>query len=106
MPEALAAIDSLDLPGVGVACYNDDVATTLLSAATLRGWAVPQDVGLVGMDNTPLSAVSVPPLTTVGYDLKAVAYNLITAALSGIGEQVTDRELADAHFALTERSSS
>jgi len=106
MPDALAAIDSLDLPGVGIACYNDDVATTLLSAATLRGWAVPRDLGLVGMDHTPLSAVTIPPLTTVGYDLSAVAYNLITTALSGIGETVSDRELADAHFSLTERGSS
>jgi len=106
MDDALAAIDSVDLPGVGIACYNDDVATTLLSAATLRGWAVPQDLGLVGMDHTPLSAVTIPPLTTVGYDLSAVAYNLITTALSGIGETVSDRELADAHFALTERGSS
>jgi len=69
--------------------------------ATLRGWRVPEDVGLVGMHNTPLSAVTVLPLTTVGYDRSAVAYSLITAALSGIGEAVSDRELADAHFALT-----
>lgn len=101
--EALAAIDSLELPGIGIACYNDDVATALLSAASHRGWAIPQDIGLVGMDQTPLSAVTIPPLTTIGYDLSAVAYNLITAALSGIGETVTDREPADAHFALVER---
>ena len=53
-------------------------------------------VGLVGMHNTPLSAVTVLPLKTVGYDRSAVAYSLITAALIGIGEAVSDRELADA----------
>jgi DNA-binding LacI/PurR family transcriptional regulator len=101
--DALAALDSLELPGVGVACYNDDVATALLAAAASRGWAVPRDLGLVGMDATPLSGVTIPPLTTIGYDLGAVAYNLITAALSGIGESVSDRDHADAHFALVQR---
>ena len=98
--DALAAIDSLDLPGVGVVCYNDDVAITLLSAATTRGLAVPQDIGIVGMDHTPLSAVTTPPLTTVGYDLRASAYNLITTALHGIGESVEDRDLMDINFTL------
>lgn len=103
--DALAALDSLALPGVGVVCYNDDVATALLSAATQRGWKVPKDIGLIGMDHTPLSAVTLPPLTTVGYDLRAAAYNLITAALEGIGEPVEDRELEDVKFSLIPRGS-
>ncbi|KQW05582.1 hypothetical protein ASC66_11390 [Leifsonia sp. Root4] len=100
---ALIAVDSLDLPGMGIACYNDDVATALLSAANARGWSVPEELGVIGMDHTPLSAVTIPPLTTIGYDQKAAAYNLITAALSGIGEPVTDRKLADVNFALVSR---
>ncbi|MGI9824929.1 LacI family DNA-binding transcriptional regulator [Agromyces sp. Marseille-Q5079] len=101
--DALEAIDSLELPGAGIVCYNDDVATALLSAATIRGWAVPADVGFVGMDHTPLSAVTIPPLSTVGYDQRAAAYNLITAALQGLGESTDDRELMDVKFALVPR---
>ena len=98
--DARAAVDSLDLPGVGVVCYNDDVAITLMSAAATRGWAMPTDIGILGMDHTPLSAVTNPPLTTVGYDLRASAYNLITTTLRGIGEPVEDRDLLDINFSL------
>lgn len=101
--DALTAIDSLALPGVGIVCYNDDVATVLLSAATIRGWRVPADVGFIGMDHTPLSAATIPPLSTVGYDQRAAAYNLITAALRGLGEPTDDRELQDVKFALVPR---
>jgi DNA-binding LacI/PurR family transcriptional regulator len=101
--DALKAIDSLELPGAGIVCYNDDVATALLSAATIRGWAVPTDVGFIGMDHTPLSAVTIPPLSTVGYDQRAAAYNLITAALRGLGESVDDRERMDVKFTLIPR---
>ena len=99
---AVAALDQLDSPGFGLACYNDDIATALLSAATLRGWSVPEDLGLIGMDHTPLSGVTLPRLTTIGYDLEAAAYNLITAALIGLGEAAADRQHADVHFALVE----
>ncbi|NQX35709.1 LacI family DNA-binding transcriptional regulator [Herbiconiux sp. VKM Ac-2851] len=83
--EAGAALDLLK-PGVGVACYNDDIAITLLNAANRRGWSVPADIGLVGMDNTPLSQVTNPRLTTIGYDLAAVAQLSVAAALAALGE--------------------
>ena len=104
--DAAAALDTFASPGAGVACYNDDVATALLSAATMRGWHVPRDLGLIGMDHTPLSGVTLPPLTTIGYDLEAAAYHLITAALKGLGEPTDDRYHADVHFALIEGATS
>lgn len=98
--DAMTALDSLDLAGIGMVCYNDDVATALLSAATIRGLRVPGDFGIVGMDRTPLSALTIPPLTTIGYDLGAAAHNLITAALVGLGEPVDDRLHADVNFVI------
>jgi LacI family transcriptional regulator len=46
-------------------CANDMLALGALSALRAAGLAVPDDVALVGMDNTNLSAVTSPPLTTV-----------------------------------------
>ncbi|MGO4592574.1 LacI family DNA-binding transcriptional regulator [Leifsonia sp. 2TAF2] len=84
--DAASALDQLEV-GYGVACYNDDVAITLLTAARKRSWRVPEDLGLIGMDNTPLSQVTDPPLTTVGYDLAAVAQMSMATALSALGEE-------------------
>ena len=86
LDDATAALGTLE-PGYGIACYNDDIAITLLTAATQRGWQVPDDIGLIGMDHTPLSQVTNPRLTTVGYDLAAVAQNTMAAALGGIGRE-------------------
>jgi len=46
-------------------CANDLLALGALSALRVAGLDVPRDVALVGMDNTNLSLVTTPPLTTV-----------------------------------------
>jgi LacI family transcriptional regulator len=48
-----------------VLCANDLLAVGALSALREAGLRVPDDVALVGMDNTSLSEVTWPPLTTV-----------------------------------------
>ncbi len=85
LQQATVALEAVE-PGYGIACYNDDIAITLLTAIGQRGWRVPDDVGLIGMDNTPLSQVTNPRLTTVGYDLAAVAQASVAAALTALGE--------------------
>jgi len=79
---ALATIE----PGTGIACYNDDVAIAMMTAVERRGWRIPADIGLIGMDNTPLAQVMNPPLTTVGYDLAAAARLAANAALLALGQ--------------------
>ncbi|MBP2328925.1 DNA-binding LacI/PurR family transcriptional regulator [Kibdelosporangium banguiense] len=54
---------------VGVACYNDDVATAVLAACRKMGLRVPEDVSIVGVDHTPLGQLLDPPLTTVAVDV-------------------------------------
>lgn len=82
LEHALQTIDLLGTPPVGVVCYNDDVATALLSAATVRGLRVPADLGIVGMDHTPLGQLTLPRLTTVAYDSAAPTQNFIAAVLA------------------------
>lgn len=83
--QARQALESVG-PGYGIVCYNDNVAITLLVAISRKGWKVPSDVGLIGMDHTPLSRVTEPQLTTVGYDLQAVAHAIAAAALGDLGQ--------------------
>jgi LacI family transcriptional regulator len=60
-------------------CANDLIALGVLSALRAAGLDVPRDVALVGMDNTNLSLVTSPPLTTV--DLGAAERARIAAEL-------------------------
>jgi LacI family transcriptional regulator len=48
-----------------ILCTNDLLAFGALAALHEAGLDVPGDVALVGMDNTPLSEIMWPPLTTV-----------------------------------------
>jgi DNA-binding LacI/PurR family transcriptional regulator len=54
---------------VGIACYNDDVATAILAGATRLGYKVPQDVAVIGVDVTPLGQMLNPPLTSIDIDV-------------------------------------
>ena len=82
MESARHALRSLTGPGFGVACYNDDVATALLAAAHEQHWQAPQDIGLIGLDHTPLSQLTSPPLTTIEYDLRQVTQGTTDWALA------------------------
>ncbi len=59
---------------------NDQMALSVLQAANLRGFNVPQDLGVVGFDNMPESAHYSPSLTTVQQD----QYNVARVAVEEI----------------------
>lgn len=56
-----------------IMCANDDVAAGALFAAHERGIAIPNDLSIMGFDDTPLSSVVWPPLTTVRQPLQEMA---------------------------------
>lgn len=87
--EATAYLRELDRP-TAVACYNDDVALALLSAAQHLGIAVPATLALVGVDDTALGRAAFPRLTTIGYDADAIARMLTSRVLSTVGEDVPE----------------
>ncbi len=49
---------------------NDQMALGVLRALHERGRRVPEDVAVVGFDDTPEAACFVPPLTTVRQDFR------------------------------------
>ncbi|OAB42386.1 LacI family DNA-binding transcriptional regulator [Paenibacillus glacialis] len=64
----------------GVIASNDIVATAILQEAHRLGKAVPQDVQIIGYDDTPLSSLLSPSLSTIrqpAYDMGREAAGLL-----------------------------
>lgn len=56
-----------------VVCCTDTLAMGALSALWSDGYRVPDDLSVVGYDDIPEAAFTVPPLTTVHFDREVVA---------------------------------
>ncbi len=87
--------DLLDLPNPPTAVFagSDDIGVGVLEAARARGLRIPEDLSVVGFDDTQLARFASPPLTTVRqplHDMGRVA--LRTALELAAGEQV------DSHY--------
>ena len=66
-------------------CSNDDMAVGALFAAHKIGVSVPDDLSITGFDDTPVSALIWPPLTTVHQPIKEMA----SRAIGLMTEQLT-----------------
>lgn len=73
-------------------CANDDMAVGALFTANRLGLSVPGDLSLAGFDDTPLSEIIWPPLTTVHQPLKVMgcrAVERIVADLKAMRQGVS-----------------
>jgi LacI family transcriptional regulator len=63
----IAAQRLLDLPRrpTAIFAFNDDIAAAVVSEAHRRGILVPDELSIVGFDDTPIAVKIWPPLTTV-----------------------------------------
>lgn len=50
-----------------VVCYNDRLAIHLTDVLTSAGFSVPEDMSMVGVDNTDMAAMCKVPLTTIDH---------------------------------------
>lgn len=85
----------LDLPHppTALVCANDDMAAGALSVAHGRGLDVPGQLSITGFDDTPVSEIVWPPLTTVHQPLKAMgreAVLVLAGRLTGAAGQTPD----------------
>lgn len=77
--------ERLDSRATAVFCANDQMALGLIHAVVAGGRTVPGDVSVVGFDDIPEAAHSLPPLTTVHQDFEGVgrrAVELIVAQIN------------------------
>ena len=62
-----------DEPPTAIFCSNDEMAAGSLHAAKLRDLNVPNDVSIIGFDNSPIAAHIWPPMTTVSWPIREMA---------------------------------
>ncbi len=58
---------------------RDEYCFFLIKALTERGIRVPQDIAMVGINNSPFCSFSSPALTSVDFNVKTTTYNAIDA---------------------------
>ena len=63
--QAAQSLLSLDERPGAIFAFNDDMAVGVLRAAQERGIRVPDDLSLIGFDDTKYARVVTPPLTTI-----------------------------------------
>lgn len=65
-----------------VIAFNDLLAMGIMHALQLRGMKVPNDVSIIGFDNSPASGLVRPGLTTVAAPLKALGETAVSNLLA------------------------
>jgi LacI family transcriptional regulator len=70
---------------------NDEMAAGIVFAAREHGIAIPDELSVIGFDDTPIAAHIWPPLTTVRWPIvsmaRAGARKLVGDMIGGVGEQ-------------------
>jgi len=92
-----AAVLDLPEPPTAVFAGSDETALGVIEAARTRGLRVPEDLSVVGFDDTPLARLAAPPLTTVRQPLRelgAVAVRTTLRLAAGEGVDSHHVELA------------
>ena len=89
---AAAAAKLLDLPDppTAIFAFNDNVAVGVLRAARERGLRVPEDLSVVGFDDSEQAEIVSPPLTTVRQPLAEMGRMAVSLLLRLLENQRVD----------------
>jgi LacI family transcriptional regulator len=90
-------------------CANDDMAAGALLAIHRAGLDIPGDISVTGFDDTPLSEIVWPPLTTVHQPIKQIGHSAAELLVAMIGrppgaDGERPRQIVASHY-LVERES-
>lgn len=90
-----------------VICYNDFYAVQCMHILQEHGFRIPEDISIIGFDDTTLSTSAVPQLTTIshpkdhmGSDAARTMLQLINGTMSGTSRTIYRPELVIRHSVL------
>jgi LacI family repressor for deo operon, udp, cdd, tsx, nupC, and nupG len=79
-----AAAELIASGHTAIVCGSDMMALGAIRAARARGLRVPEDISVVGYDDSPLIAFTDPPLTTVRQPVQAMGHAAVSALVAEI----------------------
>lgn len=89
--EGMKRLLSLPKPPTAVFARNDFTAVGAMTAIKEAGLSIPQDIAIVGFDDTPLAVHTIPPLTTVRQPMRLQGQLAAEILLNRIaGDESTD----------------
>jgi DNA-binding LacI/PurR family transcriptional regulator len=82
---AARAVDQWTAASVTAVCaYNDETALAVLAGMHLRGLRAPDDIAVIGVGDIPAAQVSIPPLTSIGFDYEETGRELAQVILDSL----------------------
>ena len=82
----MAKLLQLQEPPTAVIANNDLIALGAMQVASEKGYRVPEDISIMGIDDVYAASLAVPPLTTMRkqkYEIGKKAAELLHSRLSG-----------------------
>jgi LacI family transcriptional regulator len=77
-------------PPTAIFCFNDSLAIGAMQAARARRLRVPDDLSIVGFDDTPEAVAAFPALTTVRQPLAEIGRMAVSLLARLLGEHVVE----------------
>ncbi|ENH96875.1 transcriptional regulator [Gracilibacillus halophilus YIM-C55.5] len=95
-------VEKEEMPTAIFAC-NDLIAIGAIQGAKDRGLSIPDDISIIGFDDTILAMTTVPSLTTIAQPIKEMSDKVIDVIIDEIEGKVLSREIVLFQPTLTER---
>jgi LacI family transcriptional regulator len=95
----------LPVPPTAVFAGSDEIALGVIEAARSRGLRVPEDLSVVGFDDTQVASLASPPLTTVRQPLREMGSVALRTALRLAAGETLESHHVELATRLVERRS-
>lgn len=93
-----------DVP-TAVIAINDFAAAGVVRSASEHGYRIPQDISVVSYDNTHLTELLIPKLTSVDYDYETFGKKLVDTAIAAVkGRKVSRNQMVMPSLVVRESS--
>jgi DNA-binding LacI/PurR family transcriptional regulator len=83
---------NLEDPPTAIFAFNDILAIGAMEAVHKRGLSIPEDVSIIGFDNTILAKHCYPPLTTMAQPLDEIGNQAVDLLVGEIESKITRKQ--------------